>query len=122
MRNALGENTLARRYEEAGVDRLFLRPEFPKEGRMSVDFVGQWMERMNEEIISRSQGAARLDSVKTHPTERKAASHPHAHPKEPRQSKIVPSWKTGATWAVDVPCNGGPYSAASEDFDIAHVR
>ena len=55
MRNALGENTLdnARRYEEAGVDRLFLRPEFPKEGRMSVDFVGQWMERMNEEIISR---------------------------------------------------------------------
>ena len=55
MRNALGENTLdnAKRYEEASVDRLFLRPEFPKEGRMSVDYVGRWMERMNEEIISR---------------------------------------------------------------------
>ena len=55
MSNALGENNLdnAKRYEEAGVDRLFLRPEFPRDGRMSVDYVGQWMDRMSETVISR---------------------------------------------------------------------
>lgn len=55
MGNALGENTFdnAKRYEEVGVNRLFLRPEFPQEGRMSVDYVAQWMERMHEEIISK---------------------------------------------------------------------
>jgi probable F420-dependent oxidoreductase len=55
MTNTLGENNLdsAKKYEQAGVDRLFLRPEFPRDGRMSVDYVAQWMDRMNETVISR---------------------------------------------------------------------
>jgi probable F420-dependent oxidoreductase len=49
------ENTLdsARRYAEAGVDTLIVRPAPPEGGRLTVPYVEEFFDRMSQEVISK---------------------------------------------------------------------